>query len=66
MSAPVPVPAEQSSVTLTRNAKGQVQFDVKVYDADPRKAQAAASAIFDDLTTKYPAPAEGGAKGEKS
>lgn len=66
MSAPVPATTEQSSVTLTRNAKGHVQFDVKVYDADPRKAQAAATEIFDQLTTKYPAPAEGGAKGEKS
>lgn len=57
---------EQSSVTLTRKAKGQVQFDVKVYDANAATAQKRATEIFDELTRKYPMPAEGGTKGEKS
>ncbi len=58
--------AEQSSVTLTRNAKGAVQFDVKVYDADAAIAKTRATEIFDALNTKYPPPVEGTAKGDKS
>ncbi|MEO8605068.1 MAG: hypothetical protein ABI629_21050 [bacterium] len=43
-----------SSVSLTRNAKGGVQPEVKVYDVDAGKAQATAMKIFDELNTKYP------------
>ncbi len=43
-----------SSVSLNRNAKGGVQPEVKVYDADAAKAAAQAQTIFDDLCTKYP------------
>lgn len=48
------VPTEQSSVTLTRNAKGGVQPEVKVYDTDPTRAQQKATEIFDALCSKYP------------
>lgn len=43
-----------SSVSLTRNAKGGIQPEVKVYDADPAKASAQASEIFNALCEKYP------------
>jgi hypothetical protein len=43
-----------SSVTLTRNAKGQVQHEIKIYDPDPEKAKATAVKLFDELTAKYP------------
>lgn len=44
------------SVTITRNAKGQAQWTVKVYGAGPDDADAASEAaqrIYDDLATKY-------------
>ena len=45
---------EGASVELSRNAKGDVQFSVKVTDDDPDAAHAAAVAIFDALEEKYP------------
>jgi len=45
-----------SSVTLSRNAKGIVQPEVKVYDPDPDKASKEAVRIFDELAAKYPQP----------
>jgi hypothetical protein len=47
--------ADLSSVTLVRNAKGGVQPEVKVYDADPEQARQRAVYIFEQLITKYPA-----------
>lgn len=44
-----------SSVTLSRNAKGGVQPEVKVYDPDPAKAKDLAVKLFDELAAKYPA-----------
>lgn len=46
------------SVTITRNAKGQAQFSVKVYGVDAGEEDAFAASrvaqqIYDDLTTKY-------------
>ncbi len=46
------------SVTITRNAKGQAQWTVKVYGVDSSEpaadaASVAAQRIYDDLSTKY-------------
>jgi hypothetical protein len=46
------------SVTITRNAKGQAQFSVKVYGADSTEEDALAASrvaqqIYDGLTIKY-------------
>lgn len=45
---------QMSSVTLSRNAKGQVQPEVKVYDVDPDLAEAKAIRIFEHLCGTYP------------
>lgn len=44
----------QSSVSGTRNAKGEMQFDVKVYDADPYEAARIMREIADSLRGAYP------------
>ena len=46
------------SVTITRNAKGQAQWTVKVYGVDSSEtaadvASSAAQRIYDELTVKY-------------
>lgn len=46
------------SVTITRNAKGQAQWVVKVYGLDASELSALAAArlaqhIYDELTAKY-------------
>jgi hypothetical protein len=43
-----------SKVVLTLNAKGDVQIEVDVSDADPAKAAERASNLFDVLRAKYP------------
>lgn len=51
---------EHSSVTITRNAKGEVQLEVVVRTAEQGDVQSAddaaakAEAIFDGLVAKYP------------
>jgi hypothetical protein len=49
-----------SKVSLSLNAKGDVQIDVDVTDPDPKVAADAASRLFDVLRAKY--PRENGAK----
>jgi hypothetical protein len=43
-----------SKVSLTLNAKGDVQIEVDVSDADPKKAAEHAANLFDVLRAKYP------------
>ena len=43
-----------SSVSLSRNAKGQTQIDVKVYNEDATLAKIAASNLYDILCNQYP------------
>lgn len=43
-----------SKVALTLNAKGDVQIEVDVTDADPAKAAQQAADLFDVLRAKYP------------
>lgn len=43
------------SVTLSTNAKGGVQAEVKVYDADPQRAALRAAEVLEALRRKYPA-----------
>jgi hypothetical protein len=45
-----------SSVTLTRNAKGVAQFEVIVRHADPAEARRIATVVYDDLVFRYPHP----------
>lgn len=52
------VETARPSVTITRNAKGQAQWTVKVYGIDSSEpaadaASTAAQRIYDDLTVKY-------------
>lgn len=48
-------PSEPTSkVVLTLNAKGDVQIEVDVTDADPKVATGQASELFDVLRAKYP------------
>jgi capsular polysaccharide biosynthesis protein len=49
-----------SKVALTLNAKGDVQIEVDVNDADPAAAAKIAADLFDVLRAKY--PRENGAK----
>jgi hypothetical protein len=44
----------QSSVSLTRNAKGDMQFEVKAYHADPREAEQTAKEIAARLRATFP------------
>ena len=43
-----------SKVALTLNAKGDVQIEVDVNDADPKVAAQHAADLFDVLRAKYP------------
>ena len=43
-----------SKVELSLNAKGDVQIDVAVSDADPKQAAKIAGDLFDVLRAKYP------------
>lgn len=45
-----------SKVSLSLNAKGDVQIEVDVNDADAQVASATASVLFDALREKYPRP----------
>lgn len=49
-----PAAQSQSSVSGTRNAKGDMQFDVKVYAADPYEAARMMREIADSLRVAYP------------
>lgn len=42
-----------SSVEVSRNAKGDATFTVKVYDPDPEAARAEAVRVFDSLNRQY-------------
>jgi hypothetical protein len=48
-----------SSVTITRNAKGVAQFEVVVRNADPAEAQRIATEVYNDLVFRYPHPDNG-------
>ena len=52
----------ESSVTLTRNAKGLTQFEVVVRDPDPNAAYRKGRELYDALEQLYPYP--NGTKGE--
>lgn len=43
-----------SKVSLSLNAKGDVQIEVDVNDADPRKAKDVANVLFAELRAEYP------------
>lgn len=49
-----------SKVSLSLNAKGDVQIEVDVTDTDPTQAAGKASSLFDVLRAQY--PRENGAK----
>lgn len=54
-------PAEpEHSVTISRNAKGVVQFEVTVRGFDPGDCLSEAERITDHLTATYPYPSENG------
>jgi hypothetical protein len=61
--------SNSSSVTLTRNAKGETQIEVVVRTDDehgidtPGEASAVAETIYDALRAKYPFGAESGTTG---
>lgn len=46
--------ASESSVETSRNAKGEMQFTVKVYDADPLEAERIAKEIAARLRATFP------------
>ena len=46
--------ASQSSVDITRNAKGVIQFSVKVYDFDPEVARKKAEETYRKLAKALP------------
>src|SRR5437016_13735782 len=47
-------PASESSVEGSRNAKGDMQFTVKVYDADPLAAEQICKDILNRMRATYP------------
>lgn len=49
-----PRPEPESSVSLTRNAKGDVQIEVVVRAADPASAYDQAVELFDTARLRYP------------
>jgi hypothetical protein len=59
-------PAEpESSVSLTRNAKGVTQCDVTVRGIDAAECAALATQLYDELRVRYPLPSGfTGAEGE--
>ena len=48
-----------TKVSLSLDAKGDVQIEVDVNDTDPKVAQDTADAIFAALRAKYPRDSEG-------
>jgi hypothetical protein len=50
----VPERDPQSSVDISRNARGEMQFSVKVYHANPTEAKKIALDIADNLRTVFP------------
>jgi hypothetical protein len=56
-----PAPPE-SSVSISRNARGAAQFEVTVRGEDPDACEAAARMIYDDLVSRYPYPSTNGAE----
>jgi hypothetical protein len=46
--------ASESSVELSRNAKGEMQFTVKAYSPDPLEAERLAKEIANRLRATYP------------
>lgn len=44
----------QSSVEISRSAKGAVQISVKIYDNDPEAGAKRAKKIYDDLDSYFP------------
>jgi len=53
-----PSAGAESSVSMTRNAKGAVQFEVVVRDVNPRVAQQNAVVLFLELDKAFPYPVE--------
>lgn len=54
----------ESSVSLTRNAKGAVQIEVTVRGVDARACQQHATLLYEELALAYPYPvANGGTDG---
>jgi hypothetical protein len=51
-----------SKVSLSLNAKGDVQIEVDVTDPDPKAAAEKARDLFNVLRTEYPREPNGGAK----
>jgi len=47
-------PPAESSVELSRNAKGEMQFTVKVYDPDPQTAAETAKTLAANLRAVFP------------
>jgi len=56
-----PPQAAESSVTLSRNAKGVAQFEVVIRHADPDVAFKACRVAYDALCLAYPYPVEASA-----
>lgn len=50
----------ESSVTISRNAKGIPQFEVSVRGPDAEACRVAAGALYDDLAEVYPYPTANG------
>jgi len=42
-----------SSIEITRNAKGQAQFKIKVYNIDPDSAKDNATRIYTELNKEF-------------
>lgn len=56
--------APESSVTISRNAKGIAQFEVTVRGEDVGDCEIAAHGIFERLTVAYPYPETNGGTSE--
>lgn len=56
-----PAPPE-SSVTMTRNARGVVQFEVTVRHESAATAEAVCKELFAGLASEFPYPVENGGK----
>ncbi len=53
-----PLRGGESSVDITRNAKGLPQFAVSVQHIDPREAMRVAQELYDELERLYPYPTD--------
>ena len=49
-----PLRGSESSVSVTRNAKGQWQFSVEISHADPNVAHEQACAVAEALAVRFP------------